>query len=155
MTPNRAEFQPGFEDADTSVQAAVPLYGIYDFTHHGHLVPGSTEFLARRLFGSELGASQDVCEGASRTLQAGPDAPPCFVIHGRNDSFALVEQARGFVDALRKTSKQPVVYAELPRAQHAFEMLSSVRAMYTVRAIERFLDVMYCERRAVDPAPSG
>ncbi len=67
------------------------------------------------------------------------------MIHGRNDSFALVEQARGFVDALRKTSKQPVVYAELPRAQHAFEMLSSVRAMYTVRAIERFLDVMYCE----------
>ena len=25
-------FQPGFEDADTSVAAAVPFYGIYDFT---------------------------------------------------------------------------------------------------------------------------
>ncbi len=32
LTPNDPEFQPGFEDADTRVQAAVPFYGIYDFT---------------------------------------------------------------------------------------------------------------------------
>ena len=31
LTPGDPEFQPGFEDADTSVQAAVPFYGIYDF----------------------------------------------------------------------------------------------------------------------------
>ena len=28
----RPAFQPGFEAADTSVAAAVPFYGIYDFT---------------------------------------------------------------------------------------------------------------------------
>ncbi len=31
LTPDDPEYQPGFEDADTSVQAAVPHYGIYDF----------------------------------------------------------------------------------------------------------------------------
>ena len=31
LTGNRVEYQPGFENADTSVQAAVPVYGIYDF----------------------------------------------------------------------------------------------------------------------------
>ncbi|MEO9166443.1 MAG: alpha/beta hydrolase, partial [Aquihabitans sp.] len=32
LTPNEAEFQPGFEEADTSLVAAVPFYGVYDFT---------------------------------------------------------------------------------------------------------------------------
>ena len=31
LTAGDPEFQPGFEDADTSVQAAVPFYGVYDF----------------------------------------------------------------------------------------------------------------------------
>ena len=32
LTPNDPTFQPGFEDADTAVHAAAPLYGVYDFT---------------------------------------------------------------------------------------------------------------------------
>ena len=32
LTPNDPQFQPGFEDADTRVQAAVTFYGVYDFT---------------------------------------------------------------------------------------------------------------------------
>jgi acetyl esterase/lipase len=31
LTPNDPDYQPGFEDADTTVQAAVPFYGVYDF----------------------------------------------------------------------------------------------------------------------------
>lgn len=31
LTPNDPNFQPGFEDADTSVMAAVPFYGRYDW----------------------------------------------------------------------------------------------------------------------------
>ena len=30
LTPNDPEWQPGFEDADTSVQLAIPHYGVYD-----------------------------------------------------------------------------------------------------------------------------
>ncbi|HMC72049.1 MAG TPA: alpha/beta hydrolase, partial [Mycobacteriales bacterium] len=32
LTQNDPEYQPEFEDADTSVYAAVPYYGVYDFT---------------------------------------------------------------------------------------------------------------------------
>jgi len=36
MTPGAREFQPGFQEADTRVQAAVPFYGVYDLTdEHG------------------------------------------------------------------------------------------------------------------------
>ena len=33
LTPNRPEYQPGFEAVDTTVQACVPFYGVYDFTN--------------------------------------------------------------------------------------------------------------------------
>ena len=43
LTPNDPQYQPGFEDADTSVVAAVPIYGRYDwFTTKG---PGRWEFV--------------------------------------------------------------------------------------------------------------
>ncbi|MEO9222617.1 MAG: alpha/beta hydrolase, partial [Mycobacteriaceae bacterium] len=44
LTPGDPEYQPGFEDADTSVQAAVPHYGIYDFA----AVSGTDHALKRR-----------------------------------------------------------------------------------------------------------
>ena len=72
----------------------------------------------------------------------GPDAPPFMIVHGTNDGLAPVEQARSFAAMLRAVSRQPVVYAELPRAQHAFDLFHSVRTRRTVEAIERFLAVV-------------
>ena len=55
LTPNLADFQPGFEDADTSVAAAVPFYGVYDFTdRHGADNAELAKFLAERVFKSRL-----------------------------------------------------------------------------------------------------
>jgi hypothetical protein len=42
-------------------------------------------------------------------------------------------------ETLRAVSRQPVVYAELPYAQHAFDIYASLRTRHTVRAVERFL----------------
>ena len=67
------------------------------------------------------------------------DAPPFFAIHGRNDSLVPVTTARTFISALSAVSRAPVVYAELPLAQHAFELLWSVRTAATARAVEEFL----------------
>ena len=70
-----------------------------------------------------------------------------------------MEPARQFVAALRPAATAPVVYAELPRAQHAFDVLPSVRAHHTVHAVERFLAVVRSEAGArlpdaAAPAPS-
>ena len=32
LTANDPEFQPGFEDVDTSVRAMIPFYGVFDWT---------------------------------------------------------------------------------------------------------------------------
>jgi dipeptidyl aminopeptidase/acylaminoacyl peptidase len=62
-----------------------------------------------------------------------------MIIHGANDSLVPVEGARRMADALEAVSNQPVVYAALPYAQHAFDIYASRRTRHTVRAVERFL----------------
>lgn len=67
------------------------------------------------------------------------DAPPFFVIHGTNDNLAPVAQARRFAEALRQVSHEPVLYAELPGASHAFDVFYSTRTGNAVHAVDRFL----------------
>ena len=78
-------------------------------------------------------------EASSPILRITPDAPDFFVIHGRRDTLVPVAQARLFVERLRRTSRRTVVYAELPGAQHAFDIFPSIRSVQVVRAIDRYL----------------
>jgi acetyl esterase/lipase len=152
LTPGLTDWQPGFEDADTSVSAAVPLYGVYDFTNRsGTGRTDMTPFLQERVFKSVVTDDLPRWEQASTISHVGPDAPPFFVLHGDNDSLVPVQQAREFAEELRKASNNPVVYAELPGAQHAFDCLPSARAFFTAHAIERFLAVVRSEHGGPTP----
>ena len=140
LTGNIPEFQPGFEEADTKIQAAVPLYGVYDFVDEEALgVPDTHDFIAKYILKSTLVDEAERWKQASPAYWVHRDAPPFMVVHGKNDVFARAAQARWFADLLRKDSGAPVVYAELPLAQHGFDFLHSVRTVQTVQAIERFL----------------
>jgi acetyl esterase/lipase len=142
LTPGDPEFQPGFEDADTSVQAAVPFYGVYDFagsTGLSNAIGMRDAFLGPRIMQTTWADSPDVYEAASPILRITPDAPDFFVIHGELDTLVSVDQARLFVAELRRTSRASVVYAELPGAQHAFDVFHSIRSAYAVRAVDRYL----------------
>lgn len=153
LTPGVPEFQPGFEDADTSVVAAVPFYGVYDFTdRHGVANRHLDRLLSERVLKTQLADDQERWHAASPMSHVGPDAPPFFVVHGANDTLVPVEHAREFVALLRADSRQPVAYAELPRAQHAFDALPSVRTRHTVLAVERFLAYVRSEWGGATPA---
>ncbi len=115
LTPNDPAFQPGFEDADTSVTAAIGLNGYYG-NYYGE---------------GEGGASSPLAYGR-------PDAPPFFIAHGDRDTLVPVEAVRHFADRLDGVSTNPVVYAELPGAQHAFDLFHSLRFEMVVDAIEAF-----------------
>jgi acetyl esterase/lipase len=65
------------------------------------------------------------------------------VTHGELDTLVPIEEARHFCAALRATSRQPVVYAELPATQHAFELFRSLRSALAINGVERFLLVLY------------
>jgi acetyl esterase/lipase len=156
LTPDRPELQPGFEEVDTSVAAAIPLYGLYDIARILHPDDGFgrriDRLVAEKVIKTPLADARPIWEQASPITHVRPDAPPFFVLHGVNDSVIPIEQARSFVGRLRSASLQPVAYAELPRAQHAFDMAPSVRVHHTAHAIERFLAVVRSQHGGATPA---
>ena len=79
-------------------------------------------------------------EQASPVTHVRADAPPMFVLQGTHDSLVWVEEARSFVRKLQGASDQVVAYAELPGAQHAWEIFHSVRTDHTVNAVTDFLE---------------
>ena len=142
LTPNDPEYQPGFEHVDTTVQAAAPHYGVYDFA--GVIGTKRSEqmrdlFLGPRVLFKDPRAELAEFEKASPLTRVNADAPPFLVIHGSTDSLVEVAQARAFVEALRGVSRQPVAYAELPGTQHAFDVFPSIRSAHVVRGVDRFL----------------
>jgi acetyl esterase/lipase len=146
LTPGDPEYQPGFEHADTSVQAAVPHYGVYDFA--GAIGTRRSRqlrdlFLGPRVLFEDPRTHLAEFEKASPLARVRADAPPFFVIHGSSDSLVEVAQARAFVDALRAVSHEPVAYAELPGTQHAFDVFPSIRSAHVVRGVDRFLRATY------------
>jgi acetyl esterase/lipase len=146
LTPGDPEYQPGFEEADTTVQAAVPHYGVYDFAGASGARKARLmrdRFLAPRVMLKDPRTELGEFERASPLLRVTEAAPPFFVIHGRSDSLVGVDQARQFVRALREVSPSTVGYAELPGTQHAFDVFPSIRSAHVVRGVDRFLRFTY------------
>jgi len=144
LAPDHPDFKPGFENVDTSVQAAVPFYGAYDWTDRDNTQgPALSEFVGRWVVKRSKKDAPDVYETASPRSWIRPDAPPFFVLHGVIDSLLTVEQARAFVSELRATSNSPVVYVELPFAEHAFDLTQSVRTRGVIPPILSFLNTTY------------
>lgn len=117
FTPNEARFQPGFEPVDTAVSGAIGLYGYY----------GQVDRHRQRL-------------PSSPADYAGPGAPPVLVIHGDRDGYVPAAHARAFVDGIRGAGCDPVAYAELPGAGHAFDLFRSVRFMLVIDGIAAFAE---------------
>lgn len=142
LTPGEAEYQPGFEDADTSVAGCVPFYGVYDMagiTGDSAAVGMRDYFLGPRVFKKDPATHLEDFVKASPLAHVSADAPDFFVLHGTNDSLVHVNQARAFVDRLKAESKATVTYAEFPGTQHAFEVFGSIRSHHVIRAVERWL----------------
>jgi acetyl esterase/lipase len=151
LTQNDPEYQPGFEHVDTSVQTAVPVYGVYDFAAEGgrrSAVQRRDRFLNRYVMHADAASSGEDYAKASPLHRIAPDAPPFLVVHGAHDTLVSVGEAREFVERLREVSKQPVAYAELPGTQHAFDIFPSIRSAHMVRGAERFLGWCLAEHRA-------
>ncbi|MDG5808964.1 alpha/beta hydrolase [Streptomyces ossamyceticus] len=113
LTPNDPAFQPGFEEADTSVSGVVVLNGF-------------------------LGAYWHQGPESAPMGHARPDAPPMLIVHGDLDPMVPAADIREVADGLRDASDNPVVYAELRGGHHAFDLYHSLRFEAVVDAVEAF-----------------
>ncbi len=82
LTAGDPGLQPGFEDADTSVQAAVPFYGVFDFKNRDGLWPKEmiTQYLAPLVMKSDPGSDP---EAWTRVFTGRSGALRRTALHGR------------------------------------------------------------------------
>lgn len=159
LTPGVAEWQPGFEDADTSVAGCAAFYGIYDLAGDD----GDEYTVALRDFGlrGNVFAAEAPLEdlrAASPLHRVTAEAPDFFVLHGDRDSYVPVRQAEAFVARLRAVSGSSVTYREVTGSGHMFDEYGSQRARDAQRAVQEWLEQL-CPRphdRAgrLDPDPA-
>jgi acetyl esterase/lipase len=163
LTANDPAYQPGFEQADTSVQAAVPFYGVYDFTDRNQAMPPEFQrwILQPLVVKAFLDEEPERFVAASPMDQVRPDAPPFLIVHGDKDTLAPVVDARDFASRLTEVSTSAVIYVELRGAEHAFDLFGSPRTRRMVAATERFLFAVHHAYRhdptsalAPDPTPA-
>jgi acetyl esterase/lipase len=143
LTANDPRFQPGFEDADTTVQAAAPYYGVYDLTDPAKMHDMMMQFLELFVMKEQYADNPELFEMASPISHVHRDAPPFLVLHGESDSVIPSMQARSFVDTLREAGAPTVGYAELPNAHHAFDLFATVRSRLAADAVAEFMGVVY------------
>jgi len=124
---------------EEDVVAAVPMYGVYDWTDRfGHWNRDLEVLLARRVVKRSRTDGPDLYDRASPMSLLSDRMPPMFVVGCTSDSLVPVAEPRAFVRLAREVSRRPVLYAELPYAEHAFDILPSRRTRDTIAAIERF-----------------
>ena len=88
LTPNDPDLQPGLDSADTSVSAALCLYG-----YHGYY----------------YGSGPTDVPHSSPMAYVHPGAPPILIVHGNQDTCVSVEGARSFARRLGALNA-PVLY---------------------------------------------
>lgn len=154
LTVNQPRYQPGFEDADTSVQVAAPIYGIYDMTNR--LGRQGKQFLSTLV--EPLVVKAFLEDEPEKFFDASPidrihaAAPPFVISHGDRDTLSPIEEARAFANKLWGTSRSRFVYMEFPGAQHIFDLGYSYRSTQMIEGIFR------CSRTSTvahNTTPSG
>ncbi len=147
LTAGHADWQEGFEGADTAVQGVLALYPVVDFTNrHGiRQQDRMDEFIARRIIQQSRETAPQVFEDGSpiswiHRPGVAEDAPPFFIVQGTHDSLVWVEEVRRFVAEFSSVARSPVAYAELPGAQHAFEIFHSPRTSHYLNAAASWLE---------------
>ena len=141
LTENAPEYQPGFEDADTSLAAVVPFYGVYDLTNaNGFYYEGMRDWVLEQVvFKRRYADDPEAFRSASPSFRVHADAPPFLVIHGERDTLVPVATPATSWPASAPSREQPVRYVELPAAEHAFDLWPSERTAAIAEGIGRFL----------------
>jgi len=127
------------KNSQDSVFSCLSLYGVYDLLNSNKNQSRSlTNLLSRAVFKCSISENPEMWQKASPLFRISENACPFVLIHGSNDSLVNVKDARIFAKALKDTSKNSVIYIELPFTQHAFEVFWSLRSVTVVTYLARY-----------------
>jgi acetyl esterase/lipase len=152
LTAGDPAYQPGFEGADTSVQACVPFYGVHDLLDANGTAP-RWPYLARYVLKADPERAPGLWRAASPTRSVRPDRPPFLLLHGTHDSLVGPGESRRLAAALTASGPVPVGLAEIPGATHGFDAMHSLRAERAVDGVQVVLQWLWERHRPEAGSP--
>ena len=154
LTRDDVDYRPPSGTA-AGIRACVPFYGPYDFGNSlGLHPPGEMRFVERFVVKVALADDPTRYERGAPLARVHADAPAFLVVQGTSDNLVFPEESRAFVHKLRTNSAAVVAYAEVPRAQHAFDAVASVRTSHVISGVACFLNHVHSEYRQMAPLSS-
>ena len=162
LTAGHADWQTGFEGVDTAVQGVLAMYPVVDLTNrHGIRQQARMDgFISQKIIQQTREAAPEVFEDGSpiswiHREGVAESAPPFCIVQGTHDSLVWVEEVRRFVAEFAPQTSVPLVYAELPRAQHAFEIFHSPRTSHFLNAAAAWLEWVSAQHAEKSVAPDN
>ena len=145
LTQNNSEFQPGFEDADTSIQGCVPVNAVFDF---------STPFNKESPFPAKLKILKKVCGGSPKTnpncyKKITPsnwiknNITPFLIIQGETDALISIKETEKFWNDFKNQNVPPSALLSLPLVEHAFDIFPTLTAQCIVPIIDQYMIMLY------------
>ncbi len=154
LTANHPDYQQDHPELDSRIQGAICFYGVMDFCNlYGtSLNDDAAALWAEQVMGADL---QDpdykaFFQSASAIAQAESHnqpatIPDCLLIHGTHDSLVDVRESRLLAEKLGQVSDNKVIYADVPQAQHAFNVFRSLRSERVLQQVCRFAESIHRE----------
>ncbi|MFM7199891.1 MAG: alpha/beta hydrolase [Myxococcota bacterium] len=157
LSPDEKSFQPGFEQADTRVQAAILQYGVMDFTsalEHGYN-PALKYLLERMVVGVPY--SQDPARYHKlEPLRYRPQqVPPLLLVHGTYDRMVLARDSQSMLASLKAAGATNLHHLEIPRAPHAFDILINPYQQRASCLMRRFLAQTFWQWLVAQSSPDA
>ena len=163
LTANDPTFQPGFESADTTVQAVAPYYGVYDFTDfenmHEMTMPFLEQFVIEARYADEPGDPRrrrrsPTCTPTRRRSSCCTATPPELAVvqvdattfHQLGKQWPFPRHIHGLlIDRLREDGARAIAYdVQFTEKTNARDDNALIRAVRGIAA-------MSCSRRPRSP----
>ncbi len=142
LTAGEPHFQPGFEAADTRVQAAFVSYGVTDligpFERRDHRL--LSVLLRHGVVRRPLEESRLLYQSLDPSSCRVTSTPPTLVVQGTADTMVPADMSRRFIERLRGLGARDVHLLEVPSAGHAFDIYPSPLQERVLRVALAFLE---------------
>ena len=145
LTPNRPEFQPGFEEVNTRVQGWTGFYGAYDFysCFEKSDPENARSVLLQVVTGGTPDSHPEIYRQSSPFHWSSKNLPPGMMLQGEQDTLIPMEEALSMQNHLKQEAEENQILLRVPFAQHGFDIFPSITAQCVVPFVERYLVLQY------------
>ncbi|CAB4374355.1 unnamed protein product [Rhizophagus irregularis] len=142
LTPNKLEYQPGFENVDTSVKACVLINAITDLV--GEQNSWISDYFSKKIAGRQTKDITFLREHSPLHLIK-EDSVPFLVFHGDRDTSVPFKSSSIFVEEFKKNCKAEIQFIPIPGGHHVYNLFSSPRSHYQAIGVEQWLNHIHSE----------